>query len=161
MPHVSLVINLGIIAFILGGMLDAMYRIWNLGENSKSAFPNQRMFYLLIGTYFAYFIGQTVLSAEKLVLHIRDGDIISSQAMNKLVPARFFMFSLEFISEVVLISTMSAILNSDKTETKKKNSYHLMKEYDKDRPAQVYSTNVVSDDTISNPTSIDYLPLLD
>jgi len=61
--------------FILLIMLDAMYRIWKLGESTEAAFPNQKMFYLLIGTYFAYFIGQTVLGSEKLILHIQDGNI--------------------------------------------------------------------------------------
>ncbi len=75
LPHVSLVINLGIIAFILGLMLDAMHRIWKLGEKSQSAFPNQRMFYLLIGTFFAYFIGQFILVTEKLYLHVKEGDL--------------------------------------------------------------------------------------
>jgi hypothetical protein len=56
-------------------MLDAMHRIWHLGESSKAAFPNQRLFYLIIGTYFAYFLGQTILGVEKVTLHIRDGDI--------------------------------------------------------------------------------------
>lgn len=61
-------------------MLDAMHRIWNLGEGSKSAFPNQRMFYLLIGTFFAYFVGSTILVTEKLVLHVREGDIENRKA---------------------------------------------------------------------------------
>ena len=105
-----------------------MHRIWHLGESSKAAFPNQRLFYFIIGTYFAYFIGQTILGVEKLTLHIRDGDILSEVTIRKLVPARFIMFGLEFISELVLMCTMSAILNTDQTDVKKKNSYHLMKD---------------------------------
>jgi len=94
-------------------MLDAMNRIWHLGESSEAAFPNQRLFYLIIGTYFAYFLGQTILGIEKLLFHIRDGDISGAEPMSKLVPARFIMFSLEFISELVLMYTMSIILNTD------------------------------------------------
>ena len=109
-------------------MLDAMHRIWHLGESSKAAFPNQRLFYLIIGTYFAYFLGQTILGVEKVTLHIRDGDISSPETIRLLVPARFIMFGLEFLSELVLMCTMSVILNTDQTDVKKKNSYYLMKD---------------------------------
>jgi hypothetical protein len=62
-------------------MLDAMHRIWHLGESNKAAFPNQRLFYLIIGTFFAYFLGQTILGVEKITLHIRDGDISSPETI--------------------------------------------------------------------------------
>ncbi len=164
-PHFSLIINLGLTVFILFIMLDAMHRIWHLGESSKAAFPNQRLFYAIIGTYFAYFIGQTVLGVEKLTFHIRDGDIIDGDIILQLVPARFVMFGLEFISELVLMGTMSAILNTDESEVKKKNSYHLMKDQYMERTGKVTSANFASDESlsgeISNPTSAEYAPLPD
>ena len=120
--------NLGLIAFILFIMLDAMNRIWHLGESSKAAFPNQGLFYLIIGSYFGYFVGQAILGVESLTIHIRNGDISGAEAIRKLTPARFIMFSMEFISELVLMCVMSKILNTDETDAKKKNSYHLMKD---------------------------------
>ena len=72
---------------------------------------------------------------EKLYLHVKEGDLQNRTANIKLVPARFIMYGLDFISGVVLIVTMSAILNSDRIDVKKKNSYHLMKDYENHRPA--------------------------
>ena len=57
MPHVSLIVKVFILLFILMIMLDAMYRIWSLGNKMSEAFTNQKMFYILIGTYVAYVIG--------------------------------------------------------------------------------------------------------
>ena len=78
LPHLSLIAKLAIILFILVIMLDGMYRIWNLGSRMNEAFPNQRMFYILIGTFFAYFIGQTMLVGETLFVHITEGDVYTT-----------------------------------------------------------------------------------
>lgn len=98
LPHVLLSASIALIAFILIIMLDGMRRIWNLGVSSKSAFPNQRMFYLLCGTYFAYFVGEVTFQSFQLALHIMDGDLLGPETLADLILARYWVYVSGMIS---------------------------------------------------------------
>ena len=45
-------------------MVDAMHRIWKLGNDLSSTFPNQKMLLLLVLSYSLHFLGQIVIFAS-------------------------------------------------------------------------------------------------
>ena len=75
-------------------------------------FPNQKMFYVLIGTYSVYFVGQAILVGNTLFIHIRDGDIYTPTARTKLLPAKSVMNIMQLFSELALLGTMYFILGN-------------------------------------------------
>lgn len=69
-------------------MLDAMRRIWKLGNKIQEAFANHSMFYTIVGSYTAYFVSCFILTAATLYLHYKsnNGDVNSVSEREQLFP---------------------------------------------------------------------------
>jgi len=73
-------------------MIDAMYRIWKLGNDLSGTFPNQKMLTLLVGSYTLYFIGQIVIFGSIVYFEVQCGDIPvnSENLQTRLAPQKIF-----------------------------------------------------------------------